>query len=173
MDGDSAGLPGPRAVPTRIPAGYGVPESAEGLLPWSWARERLERALGYWLVTLHPDGRPHVIPTWGAWVDDRFYCEGSPATRYGRNIQTDERVALHLESVEAVVIVDGTARRMGEPDADLTQRLLAGYAKYAAIGYQADPENWRTGGLWAVTPSSARGWARLDQATRWEFDPPE
>jgi hypothetical protein len=51
------------------------------VLPWSFARERLERAHNFWLCTASPAGRPHAAPIWGAWVDDRFYFEGSPATR--------------------------------------------------------------------------------------------
>jgi nitroimidazol reductase NimA-like FMN-containing flavoprotein (pyridoxamine 5'-phosphate oxidase superfamily) len=161
----------PRPEPTSIPQGYGAPRSAKKLLPWSWARERLERALGYWLVTIGRDGRPHAIPTWGAWADDRFYCEGSPETRYARNIERDPRVVVHLESADEVVIIEGTARRVTAFDAALERRVLAGYAKYRDTkGYEADPGNWRTGGFWEVRPSVARGWARLDQATRWRFD---
>ena len=33
---------------------YGVPESAEGMLPWSWAEERLVPAHNYWVVTAGP-----------------------------------------------------------------------------------------------------------------------
>jgi pyridoxamine 5'-phosphate oxidase-like protein len=105
----------PRAEPTSIPRGYGAPRSAKKLLPWSWARERLDRALGYWLVTVGRDGRPHAIPTWGAWAGDRFYCEGSPETRYARNIERDPRVVLHLESADEVVIVEGIGARAPGP----------------------------------------------------------
>ena len=160
----------PAAEPTSIPRGYGVPTSRKRLLPWSWARERLETALGYWVVTLRADGRPHVIPTWGAWVDDRFYCEGSPETLYARNLVRDPRVVVHLESVDAVVILQGTAREIRRPSKALADRILEGYEKYRdAKNYDADPENWRDGGLFEVTPTVARGWERLDQATRWRF----
>ena len=43
-----------------MPEGYGVPETDEGLLEWSWAVERLEAAKNYWFSTTRPDGRPHV-----------------------------------------------------------------------------------------------------------------
>ena len=54
-----------------MPAGYGVPESDEGLLPWSWAVERLESARNYWFGTTRPDGRPHAMPAWAVWLDER------------------------------------------------------------------------------------------------------
>ena len=50
------------SVPTAgrplMPAGYGVPETDQGLLDWSWAVERLEPAPTYWFSTTRPDGRP-------------------------------------------------------------------------------------------------------------------
>jgi hypothetical protein len=143
----------PRPEPTSIPDGYGVPRTAKGLLPWSWARERLEQALGYWLVTIRPDGSPHAIPTWGAWVDERFYCEGSPETFYARNVARDPRVVVHLESVDVVVTVNGTARELRAPGKELAAGIVKGYAKYRdAKNYEADPANWRDGGLFEVTP---------------------
>ncbi len=44
--------------------GYGLLDAAQGtgLLPWSWAVERLERSHDYWMATLRPDGRPHAVP---------------------------------------------------------------------------------------------------------------
>ena len=39
--------------------GYGIlrPEEGTGLLPWSWADERLRRSHDFWLATVWPDGR--------------------------------------------------------------------------------------------------------------------
>src|SRR5262249_59267329 len=79
------GEPQPRASRPHIPD-YGIPDTPEGLLPWSWARERLEQALTYWIATVRPEGRPHMMPSWGAWVGDRFFFEGGPRTRRGRDI---------------------------------------------------------------------------------------
>ena len=80
------GEPQPRASRPDIPD-YGIPDTPEGLLPWSWARERLEQALTYWIATVRPEGRPHVMPSWGAWVGDRFYFEGeSYSDRFSNRI---------------------------------------------------------------------------------------
>ena len=32
--------------------GYGISEGEEGLLPWSWAVERLEKSHNYWVMTV-------------------------------------------------------------------------------------------------------------------------
>src|SRR3712207_5164688 len=69
-----------------MPAGYGVPTTTEGMLPWSHVSERMASALNYWIGTTRPDGRPHAVPVWGAWVDETFYFEGGPDTRRGRNL---------------------------------------------------------------------------------------
>src|SRR5262245_21909451 len=76
----------PRASRPRMPEGYGVPAGDEGLLPWSFARERLESAPNYWIGSTGPDGRPHAMPVWGAWVEGALYFGTSPQTRTGRNL---------------------------------------------------------------------------------------
>ena len=63
---------GPRAGRPHMP-GYGVsgPADGTGLLPWSWAEERLSRSHDYVLATVRPDGHPHAMPVWGVWLDGR------------------------------------------------------------------------------------------------------
>ena len=59
--------------------GYGLLDAAQGtgLLPWSWAVERLERSHDYWMATLRPDGRPHVMPVWGIWLEAAVWFSSS------------------------------------------------------------------------------------------------
>ena len=49
--------------------GDGISEGTEGILPWSWAVERLNRSQNFWLATARPDGRPHAMAVWAVWVD--------------------------------------------------------------------------------------------------------
>jgi hypothetical protein len=42
--------------------GYGIAEAERGLLPWSWAVERLIAATRYWVATVDEDGAPHLMP---------------------------------------------------------------------------------------------------------------
>jgi hypothetical protein len=116
-----------------MPAGYGIPESDEGMLDWSWAVERLETARNYWFGTTRPEGRPHVMPGWAVWLGGELYFEGSPLTRRARNLALNPAVVVHLESGDEVVILEGEAREVGKPDRALAERLAAGFtAKYAA-----------------------------------------
>ena len=161
----------PRASRPHIPD-YGVPDTPEGLLPWSWARQRLEEALTYWIATTRPEGRPHVMPSWGAWVGDHFYFEGGPRTRRARNIARNPEVVVHVEHGDDAVIVEGTSVT-ASPDDDLEIQVVEGFAKYrTSHDYDVDPENWRNGGLWVLSPRVAFGWnvgLYPADATRWHF----
>src|ERR1700674_5664184 len=61
--------------------GYGLLDADQGtgLLPWSWAVERLTRSHDYWVATVRPGGRPHVMPVWGVWIDDALWFSSSRA----------------------------------------------------------------------------------------------
>lgn len=162
-------MPEPIADRPHIP-GYGIPESETGILPWSWARERLERAIIYWLATAGNDGAPHLIPIWGAWVGDRWYVEGGPV-RWQRNLRANPKLAIHVEFGEEVVMVEGSATQLVAPESPLAEALLAGYAKYKpAANYEADAANWAQGGLWELQPIRAFAWSELGKdATRFRF----
>ncbi|MGH2777170.1 MAG: pyridoxamine 5'-phosphate oxidase family protein, partial [Actinomycetota bacterium] len=56
-----------------IPAEYGSPKT---LLTWNAIRKELEEAAQYWVATTRPDGRPHVVPRDGVWLDDAWYYGG-------------------------------------------------------------------------------------------------
>ncbi len=157
----------PRADRPHVP-GYGIPESTDGILPWSWVVERLERATIYWLATVGADAAPHLIPIWGSWVDGRWYVEGGP-TRWQRNLRANPQLAIHVESDGEVIIVEGTACELVAPPADLADRILAGYGKYQP-GYAASASNWSAGGLWELWPSKAFAWTEFPaDMTRFRF----
>lgn len=78
----------PRASRPHMP-GYGIlaADQGSGLLPWSWASERLAEAHNYFVATTRPDGRPHVMPVWGLWLDDTFYFSTGRESRKARNLE--------------------------------------------------------------------------------------
>ena len=149
--------------------GYGVPRTNKGTRPWSWARERLDRAMVYWLATSGIDNAPHLIPIWGAWVNDRWYVEGGN-TRWKRNLKENPQLAIHVEFGEEVVIVEGRAREVSGLDAEAARAVLDGYAKYKSIGYEAEASNWTGGGLWELEPLRAYAWSSFPRdMTRYTF----
>ena len=60
-------------------------------------RKALASAELYWLTTVRADGRPHVTPLVGVWIDDSFvFCTGS-----------DEQKTRNLENGNAVAVTTG------------------------------------------------------------------
>ncbi|MGE0598164.1 MAG: pyridoxamine 5'-phosphate oxidase family protein [Dehalococcoidia bacterium] len=160
-----------------VPEGYGLPENDEGMLEWVWAEERLVSAANYWISTVRPDGRPHVTPVWGVWHEGAFYFDGSDQTRRMKNIAVNPEIAVHLESGDEVVIVEGSAASEAvPPERGLAARLAALYtAKYAAYDYSPEPDQWDAGGLYVLRPRKALGWTLRPgdefgkTYTRWRF----
>jgi hypothetical protein len=152
----------PRAERPELPQGYGVPEALDGVLSWTWAEDHLEGAKNYWVCTTRPDGRPHAVPVWGAWVDRCFYFDGGGVK--ARNLAVNPAIAVHLESGGEVVIVEGFWDKQATPDAALFERIRASYG----AKYEYRPET--PGDLYTVRPNTVLAWHKFPgDATRWRF----
>lgn len=157
-----------------MPQGYGVPDTAAGLLEWPAVADRLRQAKHYWLASTRPDGRPHVIPRWGVWVENRFWYDGSPDTVHTRNLTANPACTVHLEDGAQAVILEGTSGPADPPDAELAGLLSDAFvAKYAADGYEPQPDAWDgpgAGGLSMLTPQRALAWFDFPtDVTRFRF----
>ncbi len=145
--------------------GYGIPEHMDGLLPWSFALERLERSRNYWIASTRPDGRPHAVPVWGVLLDGTVYFGGGEQTVWAKNLARNPHVVVHLESGDEVVILEGTVERHTEDNTDpaLLARIDAAYeAKYDMP--HGTP-------VWELKPRVGFGWSRYpDNTTRWTFE---
>ena len=157
-----------------MPEGYGLPTSTEGLLAWADVEARLVASLSYWLATVRPDGRPHVVPRWGVWLDGGFWYDGAPTTVHATNLDANPACSLNLENGNQVVIVEGESVAT-RADADtLGARLAEAFAKYHDSGYSPGPDSWageHGGGLRVLTPRRALAWFSFPgDATRFRFD---
>ncbi len=174
-DRQQVGSAEPRASRPHVP-GYGIPETDEGLLPWSHVHERLEKARNYWICTASTEGRPHAIPIWGAWTDGRVFFEGGGHTRWARNLAANAAVAVHLESGDDVVILEGVAEQIFKPDRALFERIDAQYASkydYKPSNNLKSPDEqpFPEGGLWAVRPRLVLAWTKFPtDMTRFRLD---
>ena len=65
-----------------FPREYGNPTQR---LDWAEVERKLESASAYWIASTRPDGRPHVVPRDGTWLDGGLYYGGSPETVHARN----------------------------------------------------------------------------------------
>ncbi|MEW5961590.1 MAG: pyridoxamine 5'-phosphate oxidase family protein [Chloroflexota bacterium] len=142
---------------------YGIPTSLEGTLPWSHVSERLEQSRNYWVGTTSPAGQPHVVPVWGVWLKGILYFGGGPHTRWSRHLAANPQVAVHLESGDDVVILEGTVERLTNPDHPLLAQVDDAYeAKYRL---RHGPP------IWVLRPQVAFAWNDFPRnATRWRFD---
>jgi hypothetical protein len=157
-----------------LPDGYGVPEDEHGVLEWSVVEARLEASLHYWLATTRPDGRPHVVPRWGVWIDGRFWYDGSVETVHVRNLHLNPACVLHLEDGKRAVIVEGRSDAAPAPGPLLGERLATEItAKYGYAGYSPQPDSWEgpdSGGLRVFTPAKAMAWFNFPaDVTRFRF----
>jgi PPOX class probable F420-dependent enzyme len=91
--------------------GYGIsgPDEGTGLLPWSWALDRLTASHDYWLATVRPDGRPHLMPVWGVWTDAALWFSSAHGSRKAINLRTHPRCSLATDNAYEPVIVEGDA----------------------------------------------------------------
>ena len=106
---------GPEPGRLQTEESYGVPESEESMLPWSYVEERMSGPRNYWVATVRPDGRPHAVPVWGVWLDGTFHFGGGRRTRKARNVAVNPHLVVYLESGDDVVILDGVAEEITDP----------------------------------------------------------
>ena len=111
--------------------GYGTqPATAgSGLLPWSWAEQRLTRAHDFWLATVTPDGAPHLMPVWAVWHTGQLWFSSSNGSRKARNLSAQPRCSLSTDDPLEPVVVQGRAQRVTDP-AELAAMLAAENDKY-------------------------------------------
>lgn len=164
----------PIADRPRMPDGYGVPETTEGLVVWEAVERRLVESRTYWMATTRPDGRPHVVPRWGVWLDTRLYYDGSPDTVHARNLRSNPACVLHLEDGSSSVIVEGRSGASAGPVAELGRRLSDAFGvKYSQAGYSPEPDAWDgpdAGGLSVFEPATALAWFDFpNDVTRFRF----
>ncbi len=165
---------------------YGAP-----LIAWTRVRERLEQALTqapgtggparhtFWLATVGPDARPHVMPLGVLWVDGAFYFNSGAGTRKAKNLARNPHCVLTVATNEFDLVVEGDAVKITDEQklkriADVythqgwkpTVRDGALYADYSAPS--AGPPPWD---VYEVRPETvfALGTAEPYGATRWRF----
>jgi nitroimidazol reductase NimA-like FMN-containing flavoprotein (pyridoxamine 5'-phosphate oxidase superfamily) len=88
---------------------------------WSRVSALLADAELYWLTTVRGNGRPHVTPLVGVWVDDAFvFCTG-PTEQKFRNLEQSKAVAITTGNNAWAdgldVVVEGVAQRITGRDA--------------------------------------------------------
>jgi len=105
-------LPSKKPAPSRLHApGYGFPENTKGLLPWSWAEQRMKKSHNYWISTVTPGKppKPHTMVVWALWQDGLLLFSTGNTSRKARNLARNQNCVVCTEHAHEAVIVEGIA----------------------------------------------------------------
>jgi hypothetical protein len=160
---------------------------------WAIARERLEnpeKPRTYWLATVRPDGRPHLMPVIAFWIDEALHLVVGEGTRKGRNLLADARCAIGTGSTKLPsldIIAEGRAEPLRDEDAvrRIAGHLNAGGWELEARGDEVFGPSAPTAGsppyrIFRMAPTRVfglpgmYGMEEIDQSefvkpTRWDF----
>ena len=152
--------------------GYGLPKGNKGLLPWSWAEQRLKKSHNYWMTTVKPDGSPHTMVVWGLWQDSRLLFSTGSKSRKARNLAQNTNCVVCTELANEAVIVEGTAEIADVP---ARRKFLPVYErkyKFDMSSMKADILSMKEP-VFAVRPRVVFAlWEKNFQSksTRWKFE---
>jgi general stress protein 26 len=146
--------------------GYGISENAEGMVPWSWAEERLRSSRNYWVASLHPAGRPHLMPVWAVWMGPLLYFSTAKTSRKARNLYANQNISVSTEHGEKAVIIEGSA--VVEEDHTVLRAVWDAYKAKYDWGLEGEP-------MFVVRPRVVFAFIETAEqfstaATRWRFD---
>lgn len=152
--------------------GYGLSKGTKGLLPWSWAKQRLEKSHNYWITTVKPDHSPHTMVVWGLWLDKAFLFSTGGQSRKAHNLESNSHCVICNENADEAVIVEGVARKL------LEVSRIRGFLKVYEKKYKFDMSGMEKDILslkepiFRVSPGVVFGLHEkksLNSATRWRF----
>jgi Pyridoxamine 5'-phosphate oxidase len=158
--------------------------SSQGATPAAWAQARadLREAQVYWLSTVRPDGRPHVTPLLGVWLDGALYFCTGPAERKARNLAQNPSCVLttgrnDLDGLD--LVLEGQAAVVSDP-AEL-HSVADTYERKYGPRFTAPEGTWAGLGdairrgdalVYRVAPATAFGFGKGQHfsQTRWRFE---
>jgi hypothetical protein len=171
------------------------PLASDGSATTSWdlARERLanpEFQRTSWLATTRPDGRPHLMPVIGSWIDGALYLVAAEGSQKGRNLAADDHCVIATTSTTLPsldIVLEG--RAVAVTDAGEVGRLAD---TFTSSGWPLDAEGDKVHGphaptagqppytIYRIVPSKGFGLpgmfgmdkfdpSELPKPTRWKF----
>ena len=87
---------------------------------------RLLTERNIWLATTRPSGRPHLIPIWFVWVDERFYiCTGGNSVK-ARNLNATLQATVALEDGNRPLIAECRVELLSQAVAECGRCRVSG-----------------------------------------------
>ena len=135
---------------------------------WQTVSDALAGAELYWLTTVRGDGRPHVTPLVGVWIDDSFaFCTGSDEQK-ARNLERNANVAVttgvNTWTDGLDIVVEGSVARVTGHEplkllADVWREKYGGVWDYETADEVFDPQGTRAH-VFRVTPTKVIAFAK-------------
>lgn len=100
-------------------------------------------------------------------MDGSLYFDGLPTTRWARNIAANPFAAIHLESGEEVLILEGVVEDVVTDAASGARVVEAWEAKYGRLHPRPATEE-----IFRLRARAGRGWSSssLMDGVRWRFE---
>ena len=159
----------------------GFSSNAAVATKWERGRRDLEVAELYWLSTVRPDGRPHVTPLLGIWLDGALYFCTGPDERKAKNLEQNQQCILttgsnKLDGLD--LVIEGEAATVSD-ETELRAVAETYESKYGARLTTREGTWFGLGDairngevlVYRVAPSTAWGFAKgqVFSQTRWAF----
>ncbi len=135
----------------------------------------------YWLSTVRPDGRPHVTPLLGIWLEGGFYFCTGPEERKAKNLFANRQcvVTTGRNTLEGLdLVLEGTAERTSDPaelgrvadtyESKYDAHLAVSNGTWSGLG---DAIRQAEALVYRVVPATVFGFGKgtLYSQTRWGF----
>jgi general stress protein 26 len=135
-------------------------------LAWTDAEQQLQDAEVFWLSTVRPEGRPHVVPLIAVLLDSALYFATSQEERKVKNLLQNNHVTIttgcNALSEGLDIVVEGKAMAVND-DATL-RRVADAYAAKYGEGWRLPIGDVR---FFEVTPTKAFGFGRHEARASW------
>lgn len=93
-------------TPEQLSSPSGTPLAALG---WADVRTRLAEADDFLLATTDPDGRPHVVPVLGVWLEGTVCFVTFQQSRKARNLVRNNGCAVTVPGHDVDLVLEGAA----------------------------------------------------------------
>jgi general stress protein 26 len=120
---------------------------------WRAIEARLGREMTIWLATVRYNGRPHLVPLWFVWLDEKIHLATGDHTQKFVNMYHNQNVSLALPDTGSVVIIEGEAHVADRNTVDRVADYF--YHKYEWDFRYDETAVWR---LIEITPNKIMAW---------------
>ncbi|GAB4271733.1 MAG: hypothetical protein Kow0080_17500 [Candidatus Promineifilaceae bacterium] len=120
---------------------------------WRALEARLGRETTIWLATVRANGRPHLVPVWYVWLDNKIYLATGSDTQKFYNMYNNQSVVLALPDPNQVIIIEGEAHVANRQTVNKVADYF--YHKFEWDFRYDDSTEWR---LIEITPHKILAW---------------